>query len=94
MAEIIWTRSAYKDLRVIHQFISADSIYYADQLINNLYNRVTLLERYPRAGRMVPEKEDVTIRELIEGNYRIFYKLYSNESVIILRIHHSSKKIR
>jgi len=43
---------------------------------------------------MVPEKEDVTIRELIEGNYRIFYKVYSNELIVVLRIHHSSKEIK
>ncbi len=94
MAEIIWTRSAFKDLRDIHQFISSDSVFYADHLITVLYDRVNILERYPKAGRMVPEKEDVTIRELIEGNYRIFYKIFSNELIAILRIHHSSKKIK
>jgi len=94
MAEITWTRSALKDLRDIHQFISADSAYYADHLVEVLYNRVSILTRYPRAGRMVPEKEDATIRELITGNYRIFYKVYSTKLIVILRIHHSSKEIK
>ena len=43
---------------------------------------------------MVPEKEDETIRELIEGNYRIFYKVIGKNKVRILRIHHAAKNIR
>jgi len=47
----------------------------------------------PESGRIVPEKESPEIRELIEGNYRIFYRL-RKDKVIILRIHNSAKKIK
>jgi toxin ParE1/3/4 len=94
MAEIIWTRSALNDLRDIHQYIAHDSKYYADRYVLILYRRVDVLTDFPLAGRVVPEKEDETIRELIEGNYRIFYKVINKEKVSILRVHHSSRQIK
>lgn len=81
------------DLRAINDYISLDSKLYAIRFINKLILRVDQLINFPESGRIVPEKEDSTIRELIEGNYRIFYKI-QRHNVTILRIHHSSKKIR
>jgi plasmid stabilization system protein ParE len=44
-------------------------------------------------GRIVPEIEIVEIRELIEGNYRIIYRIFSKESIEILTVHHSARDI-
>jgi len=93
MVEIIWTRSAYNDLKEIFNYISKDSELYAARLIERLIGRVDILEHSPLAGRIVPEKEDKTIRELIEGNYRIFYKVEDNNMFFILRIHHGARNI-
>jgi toxin ParE1/3/4 len=93
MVEIIWTISALHDLEQIHNYISEDSKFYADRFVRKLVERVDILEKLPMAGRMVPEKEDETIRELIEGNYRIFYKVGENDRVYILRVHHSARNL-
>jgi toxin ParE1/3/4 len=93
MGEIIWTKSALKDLKSIHRYISIDSFFYADRFVLKIIDRVNQLSNQPKSGRAVPEIEDPTIRELIEGNYRIFYKT-PKAGVIILRIHHSSKNIK
>ena len=93
MAEITWTRSALHDLKLIHQYISEDSNYYADRFILKLISRVDVLDKFPLSGRMVPEKEDPAIRELIEGNYRIFYKVVSQKGIFIIRIHHGARNI-
>ena len=94
MAKIIWTHAALNDLKEIHQYISKDSEFYADRYVAILLGRVDILINFPRIGRMVPEKEDETIRELIEGNYRIFYKLINKNSISVLRIHHAAKNIK
>ncbi len=47
----------------------------------------------PLSGRIVPEKEDPNIRELIEGNYRIFYRVTRN-NITILRIHNSARNLK
>jgi addiction module RelE/StbE family toxin len=93
MAKIKWGKKSTKDLQSIYEFISLDSIYYANRYIDKIILRVEQLENFPESGRIVSEKEDPTIRELIEGNYRIFYKVQKSY-VFILRIHHSSRKVK
>jgi plasmid stabilization system protein ParE len=45
----------------------------------------------PETGRIVPELENNEIRELIEGNYRIVYRVKAKDYVEILTVHHSSR---
>jgi toxin ParE1/3/4 len=93
MAKIDWTKSSLNDLKLIFEFIALDSHFYASRFVTKLVSRVEQLIDFPESGRIVPEKEDSSIRELIEGNYRIFYKLQKT-SVTILRIHNSARKIK
>jgi len=48
----------------------------------------------PLLGKIVPEFDKDTFRELIEGNYRIIYKVVNDSQVDILTIHHSSRDLR
>lgn len=93
MVEIKWTARAKKDLKQIHLFIANDSLLYADRFVAILFERVEILENFPNSGRVVPETNDKSIRELIQGNYRIFYKIENRNLIYVLRIHHSSKLI-
>lgn len=93
MAQIIWTKKSLKDLRAINNYISLDSEFYAARFISKLIYRVEQLIEFPESGRIVPEKNDQEIREVIEGNYRIFYRL-RKERVTVLRIHNSARKIK
>jgi addiction module RelE/StbE family toxin len=93
MAEINWTKKSIKDLKAINDFISLDSSFYAKRFITKIIKRVDQLIDFPESGRMVPEKNTPEIRELIEGNYRIFYKL-KKEKVTILRVHNAARKIK
>ena len=89
MVKISRTELALDDLKNIHDYISKDSSFYADRFTNKIINRTDLLEKFPKSGRVVPEFEDENIREVIEGSYRIIYKL-SVDSIYIVRIHHSA----
>ena len=62
-----------------------DSKFYANRFTNQLVYRVDQLIEFPESGRIVPEKEDPVIRELIEGNYRIFYRILRG-NITILRL--------
>ncbi len=92
MAEIIWSKFAIEDLKNIYDFIAKDSSFYAKRHINKLSERVSQLIKFPNSGRIVPEFNKTSIRELIEGNYRIVYNI-NGEKIEIVRIHHSSKSI-
>lgn len=93
MAKISWTKWSLKDLRLIYDYISIDSSFYAERFISKIISRVDQLENMPFSGRVVPEKDDPSIRELIEGNYRIFYKI-NKTNISILRIHNSAREIK
>ena len=92
MAEIIWSDLAVEDLRSIYEFIAADSVFYASRQVERLIARTEQLQAFPASGRVVPEFDNPDLRELIEGNYRIIYKLGS-EMVYIVRVHHASRMI-
>lgn len=71
MVKVIWTDFAIEDLKSIHDYIAQDSKAYASRFIEKIIQRVDQLEMHPKSGRIVPEFNLDTIRELIEGNYRI-----------------------
>jgi addiction module RelE/StbE family toxin len=93
MVKIIWTEFAIEDLKLIHDYISKDSRVYADKFIEKLISRVDQLESNPYSGRIVPEFNIEMIRELIEGNYRIIYKINS-DFIGIVRVHHSARQLK
>jgi toxin ParE1/3/4 len=93
MVKVIWTEFAIEDLRSIHTYISQDSKVYADRFIEKIISRVGQLETHPQSGRVVPEFHSDTLRELIEGNYRIIYKI-SSDSIGIVRVHHSARQLK
>ena len=52
------------------------------------------LAQFPQSGRIVPEFNDETIRELIYGSYRIIYKISGTTCSIVAVIHGSRDIIR
>lgn len=93
MVSVLWTEIAIEDLRLIHEYISKDSKLYADRFIEKLIERVDQLESFQKSGRVVPEFEIETIRELLEGNYRIVYEI-TPEQISIVRVHHSARQLK
>lgn len=61
-------------------------------ILKKLITRADQLENFPKSGRVVPEFNSPNIRELIEGNYRIVYKVTTNQ-VAILRVHHAARQL-
>ena len=94
MVKIVWAKSALNDLKNIFDYIARDSKFYAIRLVERIIVAVDQLENFPYSGRIVPERNDETIREIILGNYRIFYKVISQNKISILRIHHSARNIK
>jgi toxin ParE1/3/4 len=75
MVKIVWTELSTSDLKEIFDFIADDSFRYASITANKIYNRVQPILENPYIGRMVPEFTKKSIREIIEGNYRIIYRI-------------------
>ncbi len=92
MAEVVFSAEAIRDIEEIHAYIKQDSVRYADRQVQRFYEEAERLETFPRGGRMVPEVEHFTVRELIIGNYRMMYRLLEPDLVEIMIIHHSKRR--
>lgn len=90
MVNLIWSELALDDLRNIYNFIAIDSAHYARLQIDRIIERTNQLIQFPNSGRVVPEFNLDTLRELIEGSYRIVYAK-TDRQIEIVRIHHTSK---
>lgn len=94
MVKLIWTDQAINDLGDIGDYIAENSEKFAKLTVKKLFERPDVLKNFPKAGRVVPEKNDENIRELIEGNYRIIYEVVSTDQINILTVYHSARDLR
>ena len=85
--KIKWTDPAIKSLRNLHGYIAKDSEIYASSFVQRIILAVEKLTNFPRIGRVVPEADDETIRELLYQNYRIIYRIKSELIEILTVIH-------
>ena len=91
MVQINWTFQAKGDLKDIVEYISKDSKRYAKLQVTRLKTRTRILKTQTRSGKIVSEINRENIRELIEGSYRIIYKIVEDNQIDILTIHHSAR---
>ena len=94
MVKLICTNQAINDLGDIGNYIAENSEKYAKLTVNRLFERTSILKNFPQSGRVVPEKNDPNLRELIEGNYRIIYEILADDQINILAVHHSARDLK
>jgi addiction module RelE/StbE family toxin len=87
-----WTEPSLLDMENLRDYIAKDSEYYAARFIARIIEAAESLQQFPLVGRVVPEAEDETIRELLFQNYRIMYRVETNR-VLILTVIHGSRNI-
>jgi toxin ParE1/3/4 len=94
VVEVILSDFAIEDLQEIYDFIAKDSPHYAEKQINKFLERIEILNTYPLSGKIVPEYGLENRRELVEGDYRIVYEIFSEHNITILSFHHGAKLMK
>jgi addiction module RelE/StbE family toxin len=90
--KIVWTLRSREDLRDISAFIAQDNPDSALRLGDLIFERVDSLEKFPELGRVVPERNQSSIREIVVKSYRVIYRVRKNERVVeILRVWHGAR---
>ncbi len=84
-----WTNTAINHLLSIYDYISKDSRLYALRMVDRLTHRTEQIASFPMSGRMVPEYEAEDIREVIEKQYRIIYRIKQNQLDVLAVVHGS-----
>ena len=93
MVRINWTFQAKNDLKEIAKYISKDSEKYAKLQILRIKQRTKILKFQISSGKIVTEINQQNIREVIEGNFRIIYKIVNENKVDVLTVHHSARDL-
>jgi toxin ParE1/3/4 len=84
---IIWSEPAREDLQHIYDFIANDSSRYAKKVVDEIIEKSEQLKNFPNIGRVVPEIDDDSVREVFIYSYRMMYQV-SDESIKILALVH------
>jgi toxin ParE1/3/4 len=73
--KVVWSETAARRLAEIGRFVALDHPRAAATLLGRLLDRGASLSSLPARGRPLPELPESGLRELIEGNYRIVYRV-------------------
>ena len=90
MTPLIWSPQAQRDLEAIRTYITRDSARYAELMVQRIVAGIERLARFPESGRVVPERSDSTIREVIVDGYRVVYR-YRGEAAEIVTVFRGSR---
>jgi toxin ParE1/3/4 len=88
-----WTDHARSQLRHIHDYIAQDSPIYAKRVADALVRKTLGLDQVPRIGRMVPELNEETVREIPLYSYRILYEI-KPEHIDVLAVIHKRRDLQ
>lgn len=72
---IVWSPQSLRDLDAIREYIAKDSKTYADVTVARILSAVERLPQFPQSGRIVPERDDPKIREIVVGRFRVVYRV-------------------
>lgn len=90
--KVILTPQSLADLQAIVGFIAKDNSERARAFGHELIDRALSLTNLPERGRIVPEIDDMAVREIVYGAYRIIYEVFPEQgSVYILRFWHGAR---
>jgi plasmid stabilization system protein ParE len=81
--KVVWTEQALLRLAEIEDYIWANNPAAAVAHTERLIDRAETLGENPRIGRVVPELPGGPLRELIDGKYRIVYRLRGEQVEIV-----------
>ena len=90
MKRLIWSPRSIRDLQSIHEHIAQDVPLYADLVVQRLVRAPDRLQQFPESGRIVPERGQPELRELIVRPYRLVYRL-SDDSIQIVTVFRASR---
>jgi toxin ParE1/3/4 len=90
--KLIWSPAARDDPHDIVSFISRDNPRRAEAFGYRLILEIDKLHTFALIGRVVPEYEVATIREIIVSSYRIVYRVnHESQLVEIARVWHAAR---
>ena len=93
MVNINWTDEAELWLKDIYNYIALDKKIIAKKVVTEIYQKVQILQSFPRIGYPYDNNEHKEIRILLYGHYRIAYLIKDENTIDILGVFHGTLDI-
>lgn len=87
---IVWSPLAIDRVAEIAEYIAMDNPGAAENWVNTVFRKIEGLKDFPESGRIVPETDNKSIRELLYGNYRIIYRV-EEKRLSVLTVRHGKQ---
>jgi len=83
----LWSQTALGHLTDVYEYIARDSERYAKRMVDRITARSKQISDFPESAPVVTEYGDPTVREVLEGPYRVIYRVRSDAAVVLAVIH-------
>ena len=84
---VVWTEPAVRQLEAIYAFIAVTSEASAQRWASTVVSRADALGDFPLMGRIIPERQDPNLREIIVRPYRVMYAVLPSRVDVIAVVH-------
>ncbi len=84
---VVWSDGAFRELDEATEYVAQDSRQAAVRLLQQLLDAAQSLSEFAERGRVVPELDDPSIRELQVNPYRLVYSVSDTEVAILGVLH-------
>ncbi len=89
---IVWTETARNDLAQLVSYIASDDPVAAARFGEAIIDHIEQAALHPNSGRVVPEFQVETLRELILSPYRLIYEVHDEtQKVYVVRLWHAAR---
>lgn len=85
--KVHWTARAEIRLDAIHAYIAQENPAAGLRIAQRILQRSSQIAEFPASGHRVPDYDRNDVRELIEGNYRIVYRLLDDRIDVLTVMH-------
>jgi len=85
-----WSEEALEDIESIATYIEKDSPIYAKSVVSKFFEKADILKDFSELGRIVPELNDISIREIFIYSYRLVYKI-TDDTVLFVAVVHGKR---
>ncbi|HWQ69585.1 MAG TPA: type II toxin-antitoxin system RelE/ParE family toxin, partial [Patescibacteria group bacterium] len=84
---VVWTPSAQAALDGALEYIAQESLEGAQRVLHATLDLATSLETLSERGRIAPELDDPSVREVFVYSYRLIYEVRGSEVRIVAFLH-------
>ena len=90
--QVVWSNPALADLQEIVTYIARDDPIAAERVGTAILDHVETLRTFPLIGPIYPRGSHGSRREIVCGNYRIFYRVSEPGKLVeVLTIWHGAR---